>query len=135
MRWSMEFSQYEICYLPKFAIKGQVVANFIVKLIPNEEIKVSQDPSSTAGESPMAAHLALAQDLYVEGSLNGGGYGAGLVFISYKPKCVRIEYASQLGFKTSNNEAKYKAFLVSLRLACKVGTKHHHILIDSQLEV
>lgn len=43
MRWLMKLSQYEIYYLPKVAIKGQAVVNFIVELILNKELRQLYD--------------------------------------------------------------------------------------------
>lgn len=71
----------------------------------------------------------------MDGSSNDGGCGASLILSFLKSECLRIEYALQLGFKASNNEAKYEALLVSLRLACIIGAKHLHIFSDSQLVV
>lgn len=79
-------NQYKICYLLRVTIKGQVVANFIAELTPNEEGEVSQDPSSTVEESPSTSHLASTQDLYVDGSLNDSGCGVGLIFSSPPPQ-------------------------------------------------
>lgn len=91
------------------------MANFIAELTPNEEIKVSQDPSSIVREPPITPHPASAWDLYVDGSLNGEVSEANLIFSSHKPECLRIEYTLRLGFKVSKNEVEYEALLVGLR--------------------
>ncbi|KAM2087214.1 hypothetical protein ACFX1R_024666 [Malus domestica] len=46
-----------------------------------------------------------------------------------------MEYAIRFKFKTSNNEAKYEALLVGLRLAKHLGVKRIDIFSDSQLVV
>lgn len=71
----------------------------------------------------------------MDGSSNDGRCGVGFILSSPKPKHLRIEYALHLGFKVSNNKAEYKALLVCLRLAQKVGVKHLNIFNDSQLVV
>lgn len=63
------------------------MADFIVELAPNEEIKESQDSSLTIGKPPTILQLALAWDLYVDESLDDGGCEAGLIFNSSKLKC------------------------------------------------
>lgn len=42
---------------------------------------------------------------------------AGLFLTLPKMERLKIEYVLQLRFKASNNKAKYKAFLVGMRLA------------------
>lgn len=115
------------------AIKNQAVVDFIVELTSNEEGEVSSNPSSVTKKSLMAICLALMWDLHVDGSLSSSGCGASLVLISPELECLRIEYALRLGFKTSNNEAKYEVLLANLRLVQVVGSKHFHIFNDSQL--
>lgn len=56
-------------------------------------------------------------------------------FVLTTPDEVKIEYALCFNFRTSNNEAKYKAFLVGLRLAKDMGARQINIHSDSQLIV
>lgn len=74
-------------------------------------------------------------DFYVDRSLNEGGSEAGLVLLPLEPERLRIEYTLRFDFKASNNDAKYEALLVWLRLARVVGIKHLNIFSDSQLVV
>ncbi|KAM2311531.1 hypothetical protein ACFXTH_022052 [Malus domestica] len=46
-----------------------------------------------------------------------------------------MEYVLRFKFKTSNNEAKYEAFLAGIRLAKHLGVKRIDIFSDSQLVV
>ncbi|GKA13926.1 reverse transcriptase domain-containing protein [Tanacetum coccineum] len=56
--------------------------------------------------------------LFIDGSSNNKGSGAGLVLIN--PSGVEFTYALQLNFTSTNNEAEYEALLAGLRLAAKV---------------
>lgn len=49
-------------------------------------------------------------------------------------KVLRL-YAVKLKFKALNNEAKYEALIVDLRIAWSMGVKKLHIYSDSQLVV
>lgn len=128
MRSLMELSQY---YLPRFAIKGQAMANFIAELTFNEEGELSLNSSSVAKESPKVMRLTLMWDLYIDGSLNNRGCGVSLVLSSPKPRHLRIKYALRLSLKTSNNEPEYEVLLASLRLVQMVKVKLFHIYNDS----
>lgn len=101
--------------------------------MPNEEGEVSSNPSSVDKKSLATIRSAPTWDLHIDGSSNGSGCGADLVFSSHKLERLRIEYALQLGFKASNNEVEYKAFLTGFGLAYMVGVKHFRIFSDSQL--
>ena len=49
----------------------------------------------------------------------GPGAGAGIVIIT--PEEIRVEHSFRLGFKASNNEAKYEALLARLRAVLNLG--------------
>lgn len=57
----------------------------------------------------------------------------GLILISPEPERIPIEYVIYLSFKVTNNEAKYKALLVGLRLAKLLNVEKIHIYSNSQL--
>lgn len=135
MRWSIELNQYEIRYLPRASIKGQMVADFIVKLAPTKEDEIQPGPNSMTTKLPPNSHLILPWKLYVDGSSNDHGCGAGLILTSPGLEHLRTEYALWLGFRASNNEAEYEALLTGLRLAKVVGVHNLHIFSDSQLVV
>ncbi|KAI5348612.1 hypothetical protein L3X38_001499 [Prunus dulcis] len=71
--------------------------------------------------------------LFVDGSSNAQGCGAGLVLVS--PDKVALEYAIRFKFQASNNEAEYEALLAGLRLAKEMNAKKIQIFSDSQLIV
>ena len=61
------------------------------------------------------------------------GAEAGIVIIT--PEGIRLEHSFKLGFKASNNEAEYEAFLAGLRAVLRLGTKDVEIYSDSRLVV
>ncbi|XP_028120271.1 uncharacterized protein LOC114317717 [Camellia sinensis] len=71
--------------------------------------------------------------LYVDGSSNNRGSGAGVVLIS--PEGFIWEQALMLGWKASNNEAEYEALLAGLRSAKHFSAEQLLVFSDSQLVV
>ncbi|KAM2926138.1 hypothetical protein FF1_043545 [Malus domestica] len=107
IKWAIALGEFDISYQPKPAEKGQAVADFIADFTY---------PS-----------------LYVDGSPNQQGCGAGLVLTTLDK--VAMEYALHFKFKASNNEAEYEALLAGLRLAKHLTVKRIDIFSDSQLVV
>ena len=114
MKWALELSEFDIRYKPKTAIKGQVLADFIIEFTSAE----------LAEDTPATPDLPIWK-LFVDGAANAQGSGVGLILTS--PEGIDIEYAIRFGFQASNNEAKYEAIIAGLNLA-------HSMEVD-QLEV
>ena len=72
-------------------------------------------------------------ELYVDGSSNEGGLGAGLILIS--PEGHRMHWALRFGFEASNNEAEYEALIAGLKLAREMKVESLEVYSDSQLVI
>ncbi|XP_015961230.1 uncharacterized protein LOC107485227 [Arachis duranensis] len=84
-------------YEPRGPIKSQFLADFIAELtVPSEEDHTKQ------------------WTLYVDGSSNNGGCGAGIRLES-KDGFI-LEHSLHLAFKASNNQSEYEALVAGLRL-------------------
>ncbi|CAL8997864.1 unnamed protein product, partial [Prunus brigantina] len=123
--------------------KGQAVADFISEFT----IPADADPSTASADPPLSsadpstaatdsssAEVAFDRNsphwtLYVDGSSNRQGSGAGLVLKT--PDHTTIEYAIRFQFRASNNEAEYEALLAGLRLAQHTGAERLLICSDS----
>jgi len=55
------------------------------------------------------------------------------IVILESPDEVNLQQSLQFKFETMNNQAKYEALLVGLRLAKEVGSKHLKCWSDSKL--
>ncbi|XP_008238721.1 PREDICTED: uncharacterized protein LOC103337339 [Prunus mume] len=138
---AIELGEFDIHYKPRPATKGQEVADFISEFTDpraSTSTQVITKPSVPPSQLHVAnnGNLDLTQPLwtlYVDGSSNAQGCGAGLVLLF--PDKVVLEYAFHFKFHTSNNEAEYEALLAGLRLAKEMGTKQIQIFSDSQLVV
>ena len=122
MKWAIELSEFDIRYRPKTAIKGQVLAGFVMEF-------ASAEP---ARDAQVATDLSTWK-LSVDGASNAQGSGAGLILTS--PEGIDIEYALRFGFHTSNNEAEYEVVIAGLNLAYSLEVDQLEVYSDSQLVV
>ena len=104
MKWAIELSEFDIRYKPKTAIKGQVLADFVMEFTSAEPAENAQTPTD----------LPIWR-LSIDGATNAQGSRAGLILTS--PEGIDIEYALRFGFQPFNNEAKYEAVIAGLNLA------------------
>ncbi|XP_020412892.1 uncharacterized protein LOC109947359 [Prunus persica] len=139
VKWAI--GEFDIHYKPYPTTKGQAVADFLseftepqasaaTQLITEPNLPPSQDHTASKGTFDLTQPL---WTLFVDGSSNAQGCGAGLVLIS--PDKVALEYALSFKFQASNNEAEYEALLAGLRLVKEMDAKQIQIFSDSQLVV
>ena len=122
MKWAIELSEFDIRYKPKTAIKGQVLADFVMEFAPVQ----LAEPAQPRDDLPI-------WKLSVDGASNAQGSGAGLILTS--PEGIDIEYALRFGFHASNNEAEYEAVIAGLNLAHSLEVDQLEVHSDSQLVV
>ena len=122
MKWAIDLSEFDIRYRPKTAIKGQVLADFVMEFASAEPARDAQ-----------AATDLSTWKLSIDGASNAQGSGAGLILTS--PEGIDIEYALRFGFHTSNNEAEYEAVIAGLNLAHSLEVDQLEVYNDSQLVV
>ena len=114
--WAIELSEFNVQYRPRTAIKGQVIANFIVEFTHIE--------GQGAGEIPQWS-------IHTDGSSTKQASGAGVVF--HSPEGDEVECMIRLDFPTINNEAKYEALIAGLDLAKAAGATNVVVYCDSQV--
>ncbi|XP_050909153.1 uncharacterized protein LOC127122924 [Lathyrus oleraceus] len=105
--------------MPLRAIKGQVVADFIV------------DHSIDANA---LNYLELGPwKLYFNGSSHKDGTGVGVVIIS--PNKIPTKFQYKLEGTFSNNEAEYEALIAGLEMLLELGATRVKIMGDSELVI
>ena len=82
MKWAKELSEFDIRYRTKTAIKGQVLADFVMEFTSAEPAKDAQTTTDLS-----------IWKLSVDGASNAQGSGAGLILTS--PEGIDIEYFQQ----------------------------------------
>ncbi|XP_077232508.1 uncharacterized protein LOC143869835 [Tasmannia lanceolata] len=158
VKWAVELSEFDIKYLPRPAIKAQVLADFIAECTMPDSDPGSEAALPTAAEPAISEHQVEAEavpltgpedappptsplpcseeplwEVYVDGSSNKGGSGAGLVLTG--PDEFVLNYALRFGFRASNNEAEYEALIAGMNLAAQARAQKLKAYCDSQLVV
>ncbi|GFZ00544.1 hypothetical protein Acr_14g0001790 [Actinidia rufa] len=134
LKWSIELSEFHIEYKPRTAIKAQALSDFIVESTHEDTPQPEATPLEAGISKEPTSERNLAHwILYVDGSSNQHGCGAGLVLRA--PSGEQMEYAIRMGFQATNNEAEYEALLAGLRLATELGAQSLEVFSDSQLVV
>ena len=100
--WSVELLEFGIRYEPRGMIKAQSLVDFIIQL-----------PKTTCEQETWI--------LYVDGSSNKKGSGAGIVLEG--PRHFQIDTTLKFEFKTSNNQVEYEALIAGLILARDMALK------------
>ena len=122
MKWAIELSEFDIRYRPKIAIKGQILADFVMEFASAEPTKDTQATTDLS-----------TWKLSVDGASNAQESGAGLILTS--PEGIDIEYALRFGLHTSNKESEYEAIIAGLNLAHSLEVDQLEVYSDSQLVV
>ncbi|XP_074336871.1 uncharacterized protein LOC141674045 [Apium graveolens] len=123
LKWAVELGQFNLEYCPRTAIKGQALADFIIKFDAevNGKAIVLAEPSSQ-GSSQDEKRQELPHPwwiLHIDGAVNNNGSGAGIVLIT--PEGHRLMSAIYFTFYATNNDAEYEALINGLKLALEVN--------------
>ncbi|GJY79880.1 reverse transcriptase domain-containing protein, partial [Tanacetum coccineum] len=122
LKWKFELEGYDIQYRPRTAIKGQILADFIVERLEEG----SPDELMTEPEV-----LPEPWKLFTDGSSCIDGSGAGLILTNLEG--TEFTYAMRFRFEATNNEAEYEALIVGLRIAEQMGVNNLQENVDSRL--
>jgi hypothetical protein len=111
----MEIGQFDIEFHPRTAIKGQVLADFLVEFcnIPEAE------------ELPKKSTWVV----FVDGSSTQGRSGVRVLLRN--PEGQKFGFAVKLDFVTMNNEAEYEAVIAGLALSQEMVATNVEIQSDS----
>ena len=69
----------------------------------------------------------------MDGASSAMGAGVGIVIITLEG--IQLEHSFRLGFRATNNEAKYEALLAGLRTVLGMNAREVKVNSDSQLVV
>ncbi|GJS26523.1 reverse transcriptase domain-containing protein [Tanacetum coccineum] len=122
-KYARELRAYNITYIPRNAVKGQVLVDFL------NEIPVGTKHMEIC--SLAEEESSKEWTLFTDGASSLKGAGAGLVLID--PVGIEYTYAIRLNFVSTNNEAEYKALLAGLRIAKNMKVKALKVKVDSKL--
>ncbi|GJX54058.1 reverse transcriptase domain-containing protein, partial [Tanacetum coccineum] len=124
-KYAVELGPYNITYVPRNAVKGQVLADFINDIpVGTKHLEICSLTDDENFEE---------WTVYTDGASSLKGVGAGLVLIN--PSGMEYTYVIRLTFPSTNNEAEYEALLASLRIARKMKVQALKVKVDSKLVV
>ena len=129
VKWGTMLGAYDVRYMPRTTIKGQVLADFMVEFT-----------ESAVGEGKgivetMAILVSVVPtwEVYTNGATNQKGVGVGIVLITLEK--LLMEKLLWLGFLAMNNEAEYEAQLVGMTMVNKLKGEVIELYSDSRLVI
>jgi ribonuclease HI len=117
--WAIELGQFDLEFIPRNAIKGQALADFLAKFTNMPEV-----------EEP---EIEQEWVVYIDGSSTKKNGRAGIVLVTLEGEELNGSFI--LEFKTTNNEAEYEAVKAGLGLALELGANSVEVRSDSQVIV
>ena len=128
-KWGTILGAFDIKYMPRMSIKGQVLANLVAEFTepPIEDLESAGDMDEKLVGTIFQYRLP-TWEVYVDKASNQKGSGVGLVLIS--PGKVIIEKSLRLDFSATNNEAEYEALLIGMAMVQKMGGKINKTLLE-----
>ena len=132
--WSALLGAFDIKYMPRSSIKGQVLADLVAEFAgPSVETITEKKDMDGKSVGTISAGGTVHWKVYVDGAANQRGSGVGIVLIS--PDGAAIEKSLRLGFSTTNNEAEYEALLQGMTMVQRLGGRIIEAFSDSKLVV
>ena len=120
---------YDVKYMPRTTIKGQVLEDFVVEFTEG----VISEEEKALGVMTILIVVTLPWQVYTDGAVNQKRAGVGIVLIT--PEKLAMEKSLRFGFLATNNEAEYEALLVGVAMVSQLGEKVVELYFDSRLVV
>ncbi|XP_074362002.1 uncharacterized protein LOC141702212 [Apium graveolens] len=131
LKWAVELGQFDLEYVPRTAIKGQALADFLLEFDSEVDDKALVMLHPPHIEEPMEESLHPWWILHVDGVVNNGGAGMGIVLVS--PKGHHLMSAIHFKFYATNNDAEYEALINGLKISLEMGVRNLIAMSDSEL--
>ena len=133
-KWGMILGAFDIKYMPRTFIKGQVLADLVAEFTETlSEDRIEEQNMDGKLVGVISLQKPLSWKVYVDGAANYRGSRMGLILVS--PEKITIEKSLRLRFSAINNDAEYEALLVGMTMVQKIGGKAVEIFFDSRLIV
>ena len=120
-KWAYVLVEYDLAYESLRAIKGQIVADFIIEYRINDEHNLE-----------VGYVTCTPWKLFFDGSACDDGQGIGAVLISSNG--IIFEFSNRLEEECTNNQVEYEALLFGLEFLESMGVKHVEAYGDSLLD-
>ena len=133
-KWGIILGAFNIKYMPRTSVKGQVLADLMVEFVESpyeKEVETQHMDEKSIGI--ISLQEPLVWKVYVDGVANQRGSGVELVLVS--PKKITIEKLLRLGFSAANNKVEYEALLMGMAMVQRMGGQAMEMFSDSRLVV
>jgi ribonuclease HI len=124
-------AEFELNFVPRHAVKSQVLADFIVDSTPSASPTGGLNDSEPEPRAPV--FIRPHWTLFFDGSSRKQGAGTGVVLLA--PHGDQIKYMVHLDFKATDNMAEYEALLFGFSTALSLGVRQLLVKGDSQVIV
>ena len=133
-KWGMILGAFDIKYMPRTSIKGQVLTDLVAEFAEcPEEMDVENHNVGERSVGVISVQCPMPWELYLDRVANQRGSGVGLVLMS--PEKITIEKSLRLSFSATNNKVEYEALLMGMMMVQKIGGKAVKVFSDSKLVV
>jgi hypothetical protein len=124
VKWALTLFEFDIKCIGVATIKGQAMTDLLANFSGTKELELPREEIMIIEEE--------VWQMYFDGSSTVKGGGVGVVLMSPSKEHV---FAYKLDFPCSNNEVKYEALLVGLRVVKELGVKKLQVFGDSELVI
>ncbi|XP_074336042.1 uncharacterized protein LOC141673209 [Apium graveolens] len=130
LKWVVELGQFDLEYMPRTAIKGHALADFLLEFDSEVNDKaLVVHPSHTEEVLEEFPHPWWI--LHVDGAVNNGGAGAGIVLISLEGH--HLISAIHFKFYATNKDAEYEELINGLKITLEMGVRN--LIAKSNLDL
>ncbi|XP_030941532.1 uncharacterized protein LOC115966434 [Quercus lobata] len=126
-KWGTRLGAYDVKYMPRATIKGQILANFVAKFTKSTPMK----EEAVMGALLMPAVVIPPWEVYTDRASNRKGAGIRVVLIT--PEKLIMEKSLRLGFLATNNKAEYEALLAGVAMVKQLGGEVVELYSNSRL--
>ena len=133
-KWGTILGAFDIKYMPRTSVKGQVLADLVAEFTKPEVDKLLADRNRDEKlVDTISQYCPPTWEVHVDGVSNQKGSGVGLVLTSSEN--VVVEKSLRLDFPATNNEAEYEALLEGMAMVQRMGGKFIKLCSDSRLVI
>ena len=122
-KWGTILGAFDIKYMPRTSVKGQVLADLVAEFTEPEvdELLANRNKDEKLVDT-ISQYCPSTWEVHVDGASNQKGSRVGLVLTSSEK--VIVEKSLRLDFPATNNEAEYEALLEGMAMVQKIGRAH-----------
>ena len=114
-KWDTILGAFDIKYMPRTSVKGQVLADFVAEFTELEVDELLADRNKDEKlVNTISQYCPPTWEVHVDGVSNQKGSGVGLVLTSSEK--VIVEKSLRLDFPVTNKEAEYEALLEGMAM-------------------